>query len=98
MIIHSNSFYNHVFNLALSSLDSLTLKTGEYTDAVLTITPPADTPLGTDVTLTMEVKSSTGADSNYIVLRFSVVDKVTRLDNTVGKNEKNKQTNKHKKC
>lgn len=39
--------------------------------------PPANTTSGTDVTLTMEAKSSSGADSNYVVLRLSVVTKVT---------------------
>ena len=62
----------------LSSLDSLTLTAGQYTNATLTITPPANTPSGTDVTLTMEAKSSSGVDSNYAILRFSVVTKVTR--------------------
>lgn len=75
----------------LSCLDSLTLTTGQYTNATLTITPPANTPSGTDVTLTMEAKSSSGVDSNYVVLRLSVVTKVTRhiLDYTVETSEIN---------
>lgn len=54
---------------------SLTLTTGQYTNATLTITPPANTESGTDVTLTLEV--SRGQDSNYVVLRLSVVKKIT---------------------
>lgn len=73
----------------LSSLHSLTLTPEQYANATLTITPPANTPSGTDVTLTMEAKSSNGLDSNYAVLRLSVVTKVTRhiFDHTVQKNE-----------
>lgn len=62
----------------MSSLDSLTLITGQYANSSVTITPPAATPSGNDVTVTLEAKSSSGADSNYIVLRFSVVTKVSR--------------------
>ncbi|XP_030000038.1 von Willebrand factor A domain-containing protein 7-like [Sphaeramia orbicularis] len=57
--------------------NSLTLTSGEYTNATVTITSPANTASGTDVTLTMEAKSSTGVDSNYAVLRLSVVTKIT---------------------
>ncbi|XP_071368652.1 von Willebrand factor A domain-containing protein 7 [Centroberyx affinis] len=56
---------------------SLTLTTGQYTNATLTITPPVNTPSGTDATLTIEAKSSSSADSNYIVLKLSVITKVT---------------------
>ncbi|XP_038570271.1 von Willebrand factor A domain-containing protein 7-like [Micropterus salmoides] len=61
----------------MSYPSSLTLTTGQYANATLTITPPASTPSGTDVTLTMEAKSSSGVDSNYAVLRFSIVTKIT---------------------
>nr|XP_046259636.1 von Willebrand factor A domain-containing protein 7 [Scatophagus argus]XP_046259644.1 von Willebrand factor A domain-containing protein 7 [Scatophagus argus] len=64
-------------NFQMSFPESLTLTTGQYANATLTITPPADTPSGTDVTLTIETKSSSGDDSNYNVLRFSVVSKIT---------------------
>ncbi|KAG8015079.1 von Willebrand factor A domain-containing protein 7, partial [Nibea albiflora] len=50
--------------------NSITLTTGQYANATLTIKPPANTPSGTDVTLTMEAKSSSGADSNYIITDF----------------------------
>ncbi|XP_030207769.1 von Willebrand factor A domain-containing protein 7 [Gadus morhua] len=56
---------------------SVPLTTGQYANATLTITPPKDTPSGTDVTLTIEAKTSASADSNYAVLRLSVVTKIT---------------------
>ncbi|XP_032384103.1 von Willebrand factor A domain-containing protein 7 isoform X1 [Etheostoma spectabile] len=56
---------------------SLTLTTGQYANTTITITPPANTPSGTDITLTLDAKSSNGVDSNYVVLRFSVVSKIT---------------------
>ncbi|XP_069021932.1 von Willebrand factor A domain-containing protein 7-like [Embiotoca jacksoni] len=56
---------------------SLTLKTRQYSNASLTITPPANTTSGTDTTLTIEVKSSNGFDSNYAELRLSVLTKIT---------------------
>ncbi|XP_017272317.1 von Willebrand factor A domain-containing protein 7 isoform X2 [Kryptolebias marmoratus] len=55
----------------------LELTTGQYANGTLSITAPADTKSGTDVTLTIEAKSSSGADSNYNVLRLSVVTKIT---------------------
>ncbi|XP_071360796.1 von Willebrand factor A domain-containing protein 7-like [Trachinotus anak] len=64
-------------NFSMSYPSSLTLTTGNNTNDTLTIMPPANTPSGTDVTLTVEAKSSSGADSNYIVLRLSVVTKIT---------------------
>ncbi|XP_077460651.1 von Willebrand factor A domain-containing protein 7 [Stigmatopora argus] len=56
---------------------SLSLTTGVYTNGTLIITPPSDTPSGTDVTVTLEVKSSNNVDSNYAVLRLSVLTKIT---------------------
>ncbi|GAA6216347.1 von Willebrand factor A domain-containing protein 7-like [Lates japonicus] len=64
-------------NFPMSYPNSLTLTTGQYTNNTLTITPPASTPSGTDITLTMEAKSSSGVDSNYVVVRLSVVTKIT---------------------
>uniref|UniRef100_A0A671YRG3 von Willebrand factor A domain containing 11 n=1 Tax=Sparus aurata TaxID=8175 RepID=A0A671YRG3_SPAAU len=80
---------NNDRNFEMSYPNSLTLTPEQYANATLTITPPANTPSGTDVTLTMEAKSSNGLDSNYAVLRLSVVTKVTRhiFDHTVQKNE-----------
>ncbi|XP_057699949.1 von Willebrand factor A domain-containing protein 7 [Corythoichthys intestinalis] len=56
---------------------SLTLTTGAYTNGVLTITPPSNTSSGTDVTVTLEAKSPNNVDSNYAVLRLSVLTKIT---------------------
>ncbi|KAG7214483.1 hypothetical protein INR49_022995 [Caranx melampygus] len=57
--------------------ERITLTTGLYSNNSLTITPPDSTPSGTDVTLTLDAKSSSGVDTNYIVLRMSVVTKIT---------------------
>ncbi|XP_003448088.2 von Willebrand factor A domain-containing protein 7 isoform X1 [Oreochromis niloticus] len=64
-------------NFPMSFPNELTLVTGQYANATLTITPPASTESGTDVTLTIDAKSSNGVDSNYAVLRLSVVTKIT---------------------
>ncbi|KAL3995927.1 protein-arginine deiminase [Sarotherodon galilaeus] len=64
-------------NFSMSFPNELTLVTGQYANATLTITPPASTESGTDVTLTIDAKSSNGIDSNYAVLRLSVVTKIT---------------------
>ncbi|KAK5866386.1 hypothetical protein PBY51_020582 [Eleginops maclovinus] len=56
---------------------SIILATGVYTNTSLNITPPANTPSGTDVTLTIEAMSVSGTDSNYIVMRFSVQTEIT---------------------
>ncbi|XP_015251674.1 PREDICTED: von Willebrand factor A domain-containing protein 7-like [Cyprinodon variegatus] len=57
--------------------NSLSLSTGQYVNSTLTITPSSDTESGTDVTLTIEAKSESGVDSNYAVLRLSVITKIT---------------------
>ncbi|XP_039860583.1 von Willebrand factor A domain-containing protein 7-like isoform X4 [Simochromis diagramma] len=57
--------------------NELTLVTGQYANATLNITTPASTQSGTDVTLTIDAQSSNGVDSNYAVLRLSVVTKIT---------------------
>ncbi|XP_034544326.1 von Willebrand factor A domain-containing protein 7 [Notolabrus celidotus] len=67
-------------NIPMEFPKSLTLTAGEYDNATLTITPPSSTPSGTDVTLTLEAKSASGVDSNYAVLRISVVSKITDFD------------------
>ncbi|XP_013873968.1 von Willebrand factor A domain-containing protein 7 [Austrofundulus limnaeus] len=63
-------------NFPMKFPESLTLTTGTAGNQTLTITPPASTQSGTDVTLTIEAKSSSGADSNYAVLKLSVVKKM----------------------
>ncbi|XP_061685138.1 von Willebrand factor A domain-containing protein 7 [Syngnathoides biaculeatus] len=64
-------------NFSMSYPKSLSLTTGTYSNGTVTITPPSDTTSGTDVTLTLEAKSLNGVDSNYAVLRLSVVTKIT---------------------
>lgn len=53
------------------------MTTGGNATGELTITVPANTPSGTDVTLTIEAVAPGASDSNYAVLRLSVVTKVT---------------------
>ncbi|XP_028311428.1 von Willebrand factor A domain-containing protein 7 [Gouania willdenowi] len=62
-------------NFTMTYPNSLTLTTGQYANATMTITPPASTPSGTDVTVTME--AAKGSDSNYAILRLSVITKIT---------------------
>uniref|UniRef100_A0A8C7P161 von Willebrand factor A domain containing 11 n=1 Tax=Oncorhynchus mykiss TaxID=8022 RepID=A0A8C7P161_ONCMY len=56
---------------------SIDVTTGGNATGELTITVPANTPSGTDVTLTIEAVAPGASDSNYAVLRLSVVTKVT---------------------
>ncbi|XP_029957391.1 von Willebrand factor A domain-containing protein 7-like [Salarias fasciatus] len=55
---------------------SLSLETGSANGTV-TLSAPLNTTSGTDVTLTIEAEAPGGEDSNYIVLRISVVNSVT---------------------
>ncbi|KAL7389903.1 hypothetical protein ABVT39_011750 [Epinephelus coioides] len=54
---------------------SLMLETGMSANGTVTISAPITTPSGTDVTLTIEVDDT--EDTNYIALRFSVINSVT---------------------
>ncbi|XP_074468130.1 von Willebrand factor A domain-containing protein 7-like [Sebastes fasciatus] len=63
------------FSLTFPS--SLVLATGGIANGTVNITAPANTPSGTDVTLTIEAEASGGADTNYVVQRFTVLKKVT---------------------
>ncbi|XP_034146852.1 von Willebrand factor A domain-containing protein 7-like [Esox lucius] len=56
---------------------SIMVATGGNATANLTITAPANTESGTDITLTVEAVAPGSVDSNYVVLRLSVVTKVT---------------------
>ncbi|XP_064859717.1 von Willebrand factor A domain-containing protein 7 [Oncorhynchus nerka] len=57
---------------------SVSIVTGEgAANGTVTLTAPASTPSGTDVTLTIEAESAGAADLNYAILRLSVVSKVT---------------------
>uniref|UniRef100_A0A3B3X834 VWFA domain-containing protein n=1 Tax=Poecilia mexicana TaxID=48701 RepID=A0A3B3X834_9TELE len=61
----------------LSFPSSLQLDPGISANGTMSITAPADTPSGTGVTLTIEAVAPGGADSNYDVLRLTVLSKVT---------------------
>ncbi|KAM6971803.1 von Willebrand factor A domain-containing protein 7 [Aplochiton taeniatus] len=63
--------------------ERLSITTGGIGNGSLTITPPGNTPSGTDITVTIEAKSPGGADSNYAVLRMSVVTKITDFSRPV---------------
>ncbi|XP_040907014.1 von Willebrand factor A domain-containing protein 7-like [Toxotes jaculatrix] len=66
-----------------TSPSSLFLETGNSTNGTVTLSAPLNTPSGTDVTLTVEAEGPGGADTNYIVLRFSVVNTVTDFTHPV---------------
>ncbi|XP_067465263.1 von Willebrand factor A domain-containing protein 7-like [Thunnus thynnus] len=56
---------------------SLFLETGNSVNSTVTLSAPLNTPSGTDFTLTIEAEAPGGEDTNYVVLRFSVVNTVT---------------------
>lgn len=58
---------------------SLNLKAGESSNGTVTIMATGNIASGTDVTLTIEVEAPVGQDTNYAVLRFSVINPVTLL-------------------
>lgn len=64
---------------ALTYPTSLSLKAGESSNATVTIMATGAIASGTDVTLTIEVEAPLGQDTNYAVLRFSVITTVTLL-------------------
>ncbi|XP_023272377.1 von Willebrand factor A domain-containing protein 7-like [Seriola lalandi dorsalis] len=66
-----------------TSPTSLFLESGNSTNGTVTLSAPLNTPSGTDVTLTIEAEAPGGADTNYIVLRFSVVNTVTDFTHPV---------------
>ncbi|KAF7710209.1 von Willebrand factor A domain-containing protein 7 [Silurus meridionalis] len=55
----------------------LTVNTGSSASGTVTVKPPASTASGTDVTLTILAEGPGDADSNYAVLRLSVLAEVT---------------------
>ncbi|KAL1023646.1 hypothetical protein UPYG_G00043980 [Umbra pygmaea] len=61
----------------LKAPESIMVTTGGNATGTLTITAPANTESGTDVTLTIEAVAPGSTDSNYAVLRLSVITKVT---------------------
>ncbi|XP_060782340.1 von Willebrand factor A domain-containing protein 7 [Neoarius graeffei] len=63
-------------NFPLAYNKKLTLNTGGNASSTVTVKPPASTESGTDVTLTILVEGPSGVDSNYAVLRLSVLTEV----------------------
>ncbi|XP_037835112.1 von Willebrand factor A domain-containing protein 7-like [Kryptolebias marmoratus] len=61
----------------LTSPSSLELDAGGSANGTVNITAPAATPSGTSVTLTIEAAAPGGADTNYAVLRLTVLQPVT---------------------
>ncbi|XP_059410430.1 von Willebrand factor A domain-containing protein 7-like [Carassius carassius] len=64
-------------NIPMNHPSTLNLVSGSSAQGTVFLTPPGDTVSGTDVTLTIQAESPGGSDSNYAVLRFSVLSKVT---------------------
>ncbi|XP_071362498.1 von Willebrand factor A domain-containing protein 7-like isoform X2 [Trachinotus anak] len=56
---------------------SLFLGTGGSANGTVNLTAPLNTTSGTDVTLTIEANAPGGADTNYVVLRFTALSTVT---------------------
>ncbi|XP_023272394.1 von Willebrand factor A domain-containing protein 7-like [Seriola lalandi dorsalis] len=56
---------------------SLSLETGRSANGTVNLTAPSNTSSGTDVTLTIEANAPGGNDTNYVVLRFTVLRTVT---------------------
>lgn len=63
-------------NFSLTSSSSLNLDVGGSANGTVNITAPADASSGTGVTLTIQAVAPGGADTNYAVLRFTVLEKV----------------------
>nr|XP_043898355.1 von Willebrand factor A domain-containing protein 7-like isoform X1 [Solea senegalensis] len=66
---------NQQFDSAFPS--TLFLESGNSSDGTVNLTAPLNTPSGTDVTLTIEAEAPAAADTNYVMLRFSVLNTVT---------------------
>ncbi|XP_036071146.1 von Willebrand factor A domain-containing protein 7-like [Oryzias melastigma] len=66
---------NQGFDLTFPS--SLTLESGGSANGTASITAPSTSQSGTGVTLTIEAEAPGGADTNYGVLRLTVLPKVT---------------------
>ncbi|XP_075343581.1 von Willebrand factor A domain-containing protein 7-like [Odontesthes bonariensis] len=63
------------FNLTFPS--SVSLDTGGSANGIVNLTAPLNTPSGTGVTLTIEATAPGAADTNYAVLRLTVLPTVT---------------------
>ncbi|XP_026100494.1 von Willebrand factor A domain-containing protein 7-like [Carassius auratus] len=64
-------------NIPMTHPSTLNVVSGGSAQGTLSVTPPGDMVSGTDVTLTIEAEGPGGSDSNYVVLRLSVLSKVT---------------------
>ncbi|XP_029375800.1 von Willebrand factor A domain-containing protein 7-like isoform X2 [Echeneis naucrates] len=72
---------NQLFNSTFPT--SLFLEAGNSANGTVTLSAALNTPSGTDVTLTIEAEAPGGADTNYVVLRFSVFNTVTDFSGPV---------------
>ncbi|KAJ8276445.1 hypothetical protein COCON_G00081970 [Conger conger] len=66
-----------------SAPSSLLLDSGRSAQGSVQLKAPGSTPSGTDVTLTIEAESPSGGDSNYAVLRITVLNQVTDFSRPV---------------
>ncbi|XP_067297300.1 von Willebrand factor A domain-containing protein 7 [Pseudorasbora parva] len=66
-------------NIPMTHPSTLSLGSGGSAQGTVSLTPPVNMVSGTDVTLTIEAEGPGGSDSNYAVLRLSVLSKVTDL-------------------
>ncbi|KAM8741550.1 von Willebrand factor A domain-containing protein 7-like [Acanthopagrus schlegelii] len=60
-----------------TSPTSLILEAGKDVNGTVTLTAPRNTPSGTDLTLTIEAEAAVGGDTNYIMLRISIINPLT---------------------
>lgn len=65
---------NHGFPSSFPT--SLSLDTGGSVNGTVTLSAPGSTRSGTDVTLTIEAEADNGGDTNYIVLRSTVINPI----------------------
>ncbi|XP_056625168.1 von Willebrand factor A domain-containing protein 7 [Triplophysa dalaica] len=70
---------NNDKDFKMEHTSKLTLESGGSAQGKVSLTPPVDTVSGTDVTLTLEAEAPGETDSNFAVLRLSVVSKATDL-------------------
>ncbi|KAF4115314.1 hypothetical protein G5714_002803 [Onychostoma macrolepis] len=70
-------------SFSVSFPSSLDTGTEGSAQGSVTLTARSDTESGTDVTLTIEAEDSESSDSNYVVLRFTVMTKVTDFSSPV---------------
>lgn len=64
-----------------TSPSSLYLESGKTVNGTVTISTARTTPSGTDVTLTIEAEAPGAEDTNYVVLRFTIINTVRLQSN-----------------